>query len=104
VTSDLGRQVLSAEELIRPWIVETELIPSPIGGVGGLYLKLENTQYTGSFKARGAFHKLLRLSPAARAGGVVAASTGNHGAAVAYAAGKLGTSARIVDSTTADPG
>lgn len=104
MTADLGLEILRAEELIRPWIVETDLIPSPIGGVGGLFLKLENTQHTRSFKARGALHKLLSLGPDARAGGVIAASTGNHGAAVAYAAGKLGTSARIIVSTTADPG
>jgi threonine dehydratase len=100
----LGNEILRAEELIRPWVVQTELLASPIGGTGGLYLKLENTQHTGSFKARGALNKLLRMSPAARAGGVVTASTGNHGAAVAYAAGKLGISARIIISTAADPG
>ena len=104
MSSDLGVAILKAEELIRPWIVETELIPSSLGGVGGLFLKLENTQLTGSFKARGALNKLLSLSSAARAGGVIAASSGNHGAAVAYAAGKLETRARIVVSATANPG
>lgn len=104
MTTDLGAKILRAEALIRPWILQTDLMPSPLGGAGGLYLKLENTQHTGSFKARGALNKLLRLSPAARANGVIAASTGNHGAAVAYASAKLGTSARIIVSTTADPG
>lgn len=104
MTSDLGLEILRAEASIRPWILQTDLIPSPLGGVGGLHLKLENLQHTGSFKARGAMHKLLRLSPSARAGGVIAASTGNHGAAVAYAAGKLGSPARIVVSTTANAG
>src|SRR5262249_22549526 len=56
-------------------------------------LKLELTQHSGSFKARGAFANLiLREVPAA---GVAAASGGNHGAAVAYAAMRLGCKARI---------
>jgi threonine dehydratase len=60
---------------------------------GPLVLKLEQLQHSGSFKARGAFANLtLREVPAA---GVVAASGGNHGAAVAYAAGVLGVPARI---------
>jgi threonine dehydratase len=60
---------------------------------GPLTLKLEQLQHSGSFKARGAFANLtLRDVPAA---GVVAASGGNHGAAVAYAAGVLGIPARI---------
>jgi threonine dehydratase len=60
---------------------------------GELNLKLELLQHSGSFKARGAFANLLtRKVPAA---GVVAASGGNHGAAVAYAAAKLGVPARI---------
>src|SRR6266581_4453341 len=60
---------------------------------GKLVLKLEQLQHSGSFKARGAFTNLLRreVPPA----GVVAASGGNHGAAVAYAAGVLGIPARI---------
>lgn len=60
---------------------------------GPLTLKLEQLQHSGSFKARGAFANLtLRVVPPA---GVVAASGGNHGAAVAYAAGVLGIPARI---------
>ena len=55
--------------------------------------KLEFTQHTGSFKARGAFNTLL--SDGVPAGGVVAASGGNHGAAVAFAAARLGIPARI---------
>jgi threonine dehydratase len=56
-------------------------------------LKLEHTQVTGSFKVRGAFNNMLsREVPAA---GVVAASGGNHGAAVAYAATELGHASRI---------
>ena len=60
---------------------------------GPLTLKLEQLQHSGSFKARGAFaNLLLRDVPAA---GVVAASGGNHGAAVAYAARALGVPAQI---------
>jgi threonine dehydratase len=66
-----------------------------------LTLKLELLQHTGSFKPRGAFANLLmREAPAA---GVVAASGGNHGAAVAYAAMKLGVPARIFVPAVASP-
>ena len=92
--------MLHAEERIRPWILETPVLPSPLGPV----FKLENRQHTHSFKVRGAFSKLLALSPPDRAGGVIAASTGNHGAAVAYAAAKLGTRACIVVPQGANPG
>ena len=79
---------------------------SPIGaGYGAdLHLKLENHQHTGSFKARGAFNKLLSLDGAALSRGVIAASTGNHGAAVAYAAREIGAMARVVVPGNADPG
>lgn len=59
-------------------------------------LKLELLQHTGSFKPRGAFHKLLGLTPDERAAGVVAVSGGNHGLAVADAAGALGIAATVV--------
>jgi threonine dehydratase len=60
-----------------------------------VYLKLENLQHTGSFKLRGAFNKLLSLTPEERAAGGVAASSGNHGAAIAYAMSKLGVTGVI---------
>jgi len=56
-----------------------------------VYLKLENRQITGSFKLRGASNRLLTLTPEQRAAGCVAASSGNHGAAVACAMQKLAT-------------
>ncbi len=59
-------------------------------------LKLELLQRTGSFKPRGAFNKLLGLSPAEREAGVVAVSGGNHGVALADAAGSLGIAATVV--------
>jgi threonine dehydratase len=58
-------------------------------------LKAENLQRTGAFKIRGAVNKLATLSPAEREAGVVAASAGNHGQAVAWAAREFGASARI---------
>ena len=68
---------------------------------GPLTLKLEQLQHSGSFKARGAFaNLLLRDLPAA---GVVAASGGNHGAAVAYASGQLGVPARIFVPEVSSP-
>ena len=68
---------------------------------GPLVLKLELFQHAGSFKTRGAFTNLLtRKVPAA---GVVAASGGNHGAAVAYAAQRLGVPARIFVPTISSP-
>ncbi len=61
-----------------------------------LYLKLENLQLTGSFKERGALNKLLSLSDAEKAAGVIAASAGNHAQGVAHAARLLGIKAIIV--------
>ncbi|MFN0044477.1 MAG: threonine ammonia-lyase [Alphaproteobacteria bacterium] len=61
-----------------------------------VYLKLENEQYTASFKDRGALVKLLSLTPAERARGVIAASAGNHAQGVAYHAERLGIPATIV--------
>src|SRR5262249_44410940 len=58
-------------------------------------LKAENLQRTGSFKVRGAVNKLATLTPEERAAGVVAASAGNHGQAVAWAARELGAPATI---------
>src|SRR3981081_1777313 len=66
-----------------------------------LTLKLEQLQHAGSFKTRGAFANLLTRRPPTA--GVVAASGGNHGAAVAYAAMKLGLPARIFVPTVSSP-
>lgn len=61
-----------------------------------VFFKLDNLQMTGSFKERGALHKLLSLSPDERKKGVIAASAGNHGLAVAFHAQRLGIAATIV--------
>jgi threonine dehydratase len=68
---------------------------------GGAWLKLETLQPVGSFKIRGAYTKISRLSPADRAAGVVAYSSGNHGIAVARAARMCGTRATVVVSEDA---
>src|SRR5713226_8166290 len=90
-------EVVRAEAAIRPYIRRTPVIEvegADLGAPPGpLLLKLELLQRSGSFKARGAFaNLLLREVPAA---GVVAASGGNHGAAVAFAAQKLQVPATI---------
>jgi threonine dehydratase len=89
--------IAAAAERIAPYVRRTPVITVDRADFGlppgELVLKLELLQHSGSFKARGAFNNLLsREIPAA---GVVAASGGNHGAAVAYAAGVLGIPARI---------
>lgn len=99
------QSIREAAELIAPYVVRTptlpigrlsELLGHPVVG------KFELLQHTGAFKARGAFHKMLRLSEAERGAGVVAVSGGNHGLAVAYAARKLRLTATVImPSTTA---
>ncbi len=69
---------------------------APLAGAVAVTLKLECLQVSGSFKARGAFSRLTALAPAARAGGLVTASGGNHGIAIAYAARAAGLSATVV--------
>jgi threonine dehydratase len=90
---DIAKEVIAAEIRIRPYIRKTILEYSPYYSrltEGNVHFKLENLQHTGSFKLRGAMNKMLSLSPTQRDRGVVTASTGNHGAAVAYGLGKLG--------------
>jgi len=65
------------------------------------YFKPENLQKTGSFKIRGAYNRIAALSPAEAVRGVIAASAGNHGQALAYAATRAGIKATIVMPTTA---
>jgi threonine dehydratase len=96
--------VTRAAKSLRDHVVRTPTVPSAwLSAATGaeVRLKLENVQHTGSFKLRGATHALLRLRPAARAAGVVAASSGNHGLGLAAAAQKLGVPATVyVPSTT----
>jgi threonine dehydratase len=98
------REVEAAWRLIRPHVRRTPVIELASGALGvpaPLALKLESLQVGGSFKGRGAFHKLLASKvPAA---GIVAASGGNHGVAAAYAARALGHKAEIFVPTIASP-
>jgi threonine dehydratase len=102
----IGRaRIAEIETRIRPHIRRTPYIEVAATEFGlddfRLVLKLEQLQHAGSFKARGAFANLLtRKIPRA---GVVAASGGNHGAAVAYAAQKLGVPAKIFVPTISSP-
>ena len=98
------RDVRAAAERIRPHIVRTALLRSKeLSRVAGqdVFLKLENTQTTGSFKLRGALNALAALSDKQRRAGVVASSAGNHGLGVAYAARSLGIDARVFVPRTA---
>lgn len=91
--------VTAAAERLAPHVRRTMLLRSPVldeRAQAPIWLKLENLQVTGSFKARGAFNALLNMDAAQRARGVVAYSTGNHGQAVAWASRCLGVPATIV--------
>ena len=94
----VAERVRKAEGRIRPYVRETYLEPSPFyseaAGVE-VYLKLEHLQHTGSFKVRGALNKVLACTPAQQARGLVAASTGNHGAALAFACRHVGARALV---------
>lgn len=81
--------IQQAQERIRPYVRHTPLLPLPSlrGDLHpNLRLKLENIQVTGSFKPRGVFNTLLSMTEEERDKGVVAASGGNHGVALAYVA------------------
>jgi threonine dehydratase len=75
-----------------------------VEGIGGIGLKLESLQPTGSFKIRGAAAKIGGLDRSALASGVVTASTGNHGRAVAHVAAHLGATATVCLSDNVPPG
>jgi threonine dehydratase len=98
-------RIRETEPLIRPYIRTTPILEVLAGdfelNFERLLFKLELCQHTGSFKVRGAFANLLtRELPAV---GVVAASGGNHGLAVAYAARELGVPAKVFVPSVASP-
>ena len=98
--------VLQAEIRIREHILETPLeYSSYLSKLGGcqVYLKLENQQRTKSFKFRGALNKVLSISEEARRKGVITASTGNHGAAMAQVFENLGVAGTIFLPANAAP-
>ncbi|MBI0578654.1 threonine/serine dehydratase [Neobacillus cucumis] len=92
------QHIIQAHGRIKPYIRHT---PLEYNGElsrlsdSDIYLKLENLQVTGSFKARGAFNKLLTLEKNKREPGVIAPSAGNHGIGLAYAAHKLNVPASV---------
>lgn len=88
VGDQIGRVIL------RTPIIYSEALSKLTGKE--IFLKLENLQKTGSFKIRGAYYKLSRLSGSKRVREVVAASAGNHAQGVAYASSLLGIHSTIV--------
>jgi threonine dehydratase len=98
--------VLAAAARIRPYLAPTPLRPSPAVSelVGAdIYLKHEFHLPTGAFKVRGGVNLVSQLSPAEREVGVIAASTGNHGQSVAYAARLFGVKAIICAPENSNP-
>jgi len=91
--------VYRAHARIKPMILQTPLLASTElaekTGARSVHLKLECLQNTGAFKVRGAANKMLSLTEEEKKRGVITFSTGNHGKAVAYVAGKIGIQATI---------
>ena len=91
---DWRDEIIAAQDRIEGHVRRTPVTTLTLPGLADpCAVKLEQLQHTGSFKARGAFNALLSAQVPAR--GVVAASGGNHGAAVAFAAARLGIPAHI---------
>jgi threonine dehydratase len=100
----LPEQILAARERLAGIVKPTPLMRSAtLERILGaeVRIKPENLQKTGSFKIRGAYNRLMTLTDEQRSRGVVAASAGNHGQALAYAATRAGVTATIVMPTTA---
>lgn len=96
------QSIYAARTAIAGTALRTPLVAAPaLSARGGreIRLKLETTQPTGAFKIRGAANALARLDPADRQRGVICASTGNHGRAIAYAGGRLGVKATVCMSS-----
>ncbi|WP_083958769.1 threonine ammonia-lyase [Herbidospora mongoliensis] len=90
--------VLAARELLKGVIAHTPMVHSRVLSetIGGpVYLKAENLQRAGSFKVRGAYVRIARLTEEERARGVVAASAGNHAQGVAFGSGLLGAKSTV---------
>jgi threonine dehydratase len=93
--ADVEAAAAAIREAVPPTPFHRSATLSAIAGAE-LFVKFENLQFTASFKERGALNRLLRLSPAERAAGVIAMSAGNHAQAVAHHARRLGIAATIV--------
>lgn len=105
VSEPTAQAIAQNLSVIRPYVRKTPVLQLSGEDFGlpsfPLFLKLEQLQHSGSFKARGAFmNALLRQIPAA---GIVAASGGNHGAAVAYVAHRLGVPAKVFVPSISSP-
>lgn len=88
--------VYRAGYVLKSVVRRTDVLPAPkLNLEAELYLKTENLQITGSFKVRGSYYKMSRLTPEERARGVIACSAGNHAQGVALAAQKNGIKAVI---------
>src|ERR1044071_2099044 len=101
------QDVLLARRQIQPYLQRTPMHSYPaidelIGAE--VFIKHENVQPTGAFKVRGGVNLVSQMSDEERRRGVIAASTGNHGQSVAYAAQLFKVAARIVVPTNANPG
>ena len=100
-------EIAAAADALEGMVVETPVLELPASRLGlasgELALKLELFQHTGSFKPRGALSVMLGLSPADLARGVTAVSAGNHAIATAFAARRLGTTAKVVMMQGASP-
>lgn len=104
--SDLYTEAAAAAERIHPYIRKTPLEKSPFLSQefgSEIFFKLENWQITGSFKLRGALNKILSLEPEERSAGIITASSGNHGTAVAYALHLFGLKGTIFLPDYASP-
>jgi threonine dehydratase len=95
------KAVAAAAARIAPYVRHTPILYGDLGLDSPVAMKLELLQHAGSFKPRGAFNRLL--TGTLPAGGVIAASGGNHGAAVAYAARALGIAAEIFVPASTPP-
>ena len=95
--------VLEAAQRIAPLVRRTPVISSAAlaeqSGAAAVHLKLESLQNTGAFKVRGAANRILSLTAEERRRGVITFSTGNHGKAVAFVAGRTGIPAVVCVST-----
>ncbi len=103
---NLVREIIAAGKRIENHILKTPVLHSPFLSElnsGEVFLKLESEQYTGSFKARGALNKILKLSDEEKRKGLIAASTGNHGQGFARAVGISGTRGTIILPENTDP-
>lgn len=96
------RERLAGEILLTP-MIRCAAIEDAIGGGTEVHAKLEFLQRTGTFKARGALATLYTLGPEQLAAGVTAVSAGNHAIATAYAAQAVGTTAKVVMISSANP-